>query len=57
LNAIKSSTIKLQPIPHIIVRTASRLWNAEFAQIYNQQNGKYYLDVTSKMGKNLAAPP
>src|SRR3954451_7430509 len=43
LDAINSSTIELQPILDMIVRTASRLCNAEFALIYKLRDGKYHL--------------
>src|SRR4051794_6098436 len=43
LNAINSSSIELQPILDMIVRTASRLCKAEFALIYKLRDGKYHL--------------
>jgi two-component system NtrC family sensor kinase len=47
LNIISSSTIELQPILDTIVRTASRLCDAEFALIYKLQDGKYHLAATN----------
>ena len=47
LNAINSSTMELQPILDTIVRTASRLCDAEFALIYKLQGGKYHLAATN----------
>src|SRR3954466_9421504 len=47
LNAINSSTMELQPILDTIVRTASRLCDAEFALIYKLQDGKYHLAATN----------
>src|SRR4051794_30977253 len=47
LDAINSSTIELQPILDMIVRTASRLCNAEFALIYRLRDGKYHLAATN----------
>src|SRR3954465_5132564 len=43
LDAINSSSIELQPILDMIVRTASRLCKAEFALIYKLRDGKYHL--------------
>ena len=47
LDAINSSTIELQPILDMIVRTASRLCKAEFALIYKLRDGKYHLAATN----------
>src|SRR4051794_16315756 len=47
LDAINSSTIELQPILDMIVRTASCLCDAEFALIYKLQDGKYHLAATN----------
>src|SRR3954453_8055463 len=47
LNAINSSAMELQPILDTIVRTASRLCDAEFALIYKLQGGKYHLAATN----------
>src|SRR5258706_2181656 len=47
LNAINTSTIALQPILDTIVKTASRLCEAEFAMIYKLQDGKYHLAATN----------
>jgi two-component system NtrC family sensor kinase len=47
LNAINTSTIELQPILDTIVKTASRLCDAEFALIYKLQDGKYQLAATN----------
>jgi two-component system NtrC family sensor kinase len=47
LNAINTSTIELQPILDAIVKTASRLCEAEFAIIYKLQDGKYHLAATN----------
>jgi two-component system NtrC family sensor kinase len=47
LNAINSSPIELQPILDTIVRTASRLCEAEFALIYKLHDGKYHLAATN----------
>src|SRR5260221_4892353 len=47
LNAINTSTIELQPILDTIVKTASRLCDAEFALIYKLQDGKYHLAATN----------
>src|SRR4051812_19976348 len=47
LDAINSSSIELQPILDMIVRTASRLCNAEFALIYRLRDGKYHLAATN----------
>ena len=47
LNAINTSTIELQPILDTIVKTASRLCEAEFALIYKLQDGKYHLAATN----------
>src|SRR5258705_1613522 len=47
LNAINTSTIELQPILDTIVKTASRLCEAEFAMIYKLQDGKYHLAATN----------
>jgi two-component system NtrC family sensor kinase len=47
LNTISSSTTELQPILDTIVRTASRLCDAEFALIYKLQDGKYHLAATN----------
>src|SRR5215210_3683572 len=47
LNAINSSSIELQPILDTIVRTASRLCDAEFALIYKLDDGKYHLAATN----------
>ena len=47
LYAINTSTIELQPILDTIVKTASRLCDAEFALIYKLQDGKYQLAATN----------
>src|SRR3954454_5664700 len=47
LDAINSSSIELQPILDMIVRTASRLCKAEFALIYKLRDGKYHLAATN----------
>jgi two-component system NtrC family sensor kinase len=47
LNAINTSTLELQPILDTIVKTASRLCEAEFALIYKLQDGKYHLAATN----------
>jgi GAF domain-containing protein len=47
LAAISSSTAELQPILDMIVRTASRMCDAEFALIYKLQDGKYHLAATN----------
>ncbi|MFL6417423.1 MAG: GAF domain-containing protein, partial [Bryobacteraceae bacterium] len=47
LNAINSSTIELQPVLDTIVKTASRLCDAEFALIYKLHDGKYHLAATN----------
>ena len=43
LAAVSSSASDLQPILDTIVRTASRLCEAEFSLIYKLQNGRYHL--------------
>src|SRR5258706_3439735 len=47
LNAINTSTVALQPILDTIVKTASRLCEAEFANIFKLQGGKYHLAATN----------
>jgi GAF domain-containing protein len=47
LNVINSSTFDLQPVLDTIVRTASRLCDAEFALIYKLRDGKYHLAATN----------
>src|SRR5258705_4417146 len=47
LNAINTSTIELQPILDTIVKPASRLCDAEFANIFKLQGGKYHLAATN----------
>src|SRR5712675_2877750 len=47
LAAISHSTSELQPILDTIVKTASRLCDAEFALIYKLQDGKYHLAATN----------
>src|SRR6266436_704584 len=47
LNAINTSTVELEPILDTIVKTASRLCDAEFALIYKLQDGKYHLAATN----------
>src|SRR3954447_3970121 len=48
LNAINNSNMELQPILDTIVRTASRLCDAEFALIYKLVDGKYHLAATNR---------
>src|SRR5262245_53037977 len=43
LAAINSSTTGLQPILDMIVRTASRLCDAEYALIYRLRDGEYHV--------------
>jgi GAF domain-containing protein len=43
LAAISNSTAEVQPILDTIVRTASRLCEAEYALIYKLRNGEYHL--------------
>src|SRR6266436_9192509 len=47
LNAINTSAIELQPILDTIVKTASRLCEVEFANIFKLQGGKYHLAATN----------
>jgi two-component system, NtrC family, sensor kinase len=47
LNAINTSTVELEPILDTIVKTASRLCEAEFANIFKLQGGKYHLAATN----------
>ena len=47
LAAISNSASELQPILDTIVRTASRLCDAEFSLIYKLKDGKYHLAATS----------
>src|SRR5215213_10118276 len=48
LNAINNSNMELQPILDTIVRTASRLCDAQFALIYKLVDGKYHLAATNR---------
>ena len=47
LAVINSSKSELQPVLDTIVRTASRLCDAEFSLIYKLQDGKYHLAATN----------
>ncbi|MBR0693511.1 GAF domain-containing protein [Bradyrhizobium lablabi] len=53
LAAISGSTAGLQPILDMIVRTASRLCDAEFALIYKLQDGKYHLAATNNTASDF----
>lgn len=47
LDAINKSPFEIQPVLDTIVRTASRLCEAEFALIYRLLNGQYHLAATN----------
>src|SRR5262249_1999120 len=47
LAAINQSTSDLQSILDTIVRTASRLCDADFAQIYKLHHGQYHMAATN----------
>src|SRR5262249_25831685 len=47
LAVISKSTSELQPILDTIVRTASRLCDAEFALIYKLRDGKYHVAASN----------
>jgi two-component system, NtrC family, sensor kinase len=53
LAVISSSTTELQPILDTIVRTASRMCDAEFALIYKLQDGKYHLAATNNTAEDF----
>jgi len=53
LNAINTSTVALQPILDTIVKTASRLCEAEFANIFKLQGGKYHLAATNSTATTI----
>jgi GAF domain-containing protein len=53
LATINNSTAGLQPILDTIVRTAGRLCDAEFSNIYKLQDGKYHLAATNNTAKSF----
>ncbi|MBR1157308.1 GAF domain-containing protein [Bradyrhizobium sp. JYMT SZCCT0428] len=53
LAAISNSTFVLQPILDTIVRTASRLCDAEFSLIYTLRDGKYHLAASNNAARSF----